>query len=225
MPATWPPAQPDGGGAASGAGSRLAGVAERALGLLAALLDHLLGQQPQGRQRLRAHAGKAVQWRAAGACLQFEVGADGNLRSVPASAAPALRVDVDLQQWLAAQARGGPQAALGGVRISGDAEFAQVVSALLGQAGWDAEADLARLVGDVVAHRAVRAARTARERARELASRIEHDTRDWLREDARGLVGRQEFEAFAADVARLRDAAARLDKRLAVLRGRLRDPD
>ncbi len=196
-------------------------LARRALQWLAALLDHLLRQQPQGRSRLRAHAGKSLQLHAGGWRLPFEVGEDGSLRSVPVQQHPALRLDVDVAQWMQAQWRGGAGAALAGVRIAGDAEFAQVVSGLLGSLRGDAEADLARLFGDLLAHRAVRAARGAAAGARGLGTRLLGDTRDWLREDARGLVGRQEVDALAADVARLRDATARLDKRLAMLRRRL----
>ncbi|MDE2119498.1 MAG: sterol-binding protein [Betaproteobacteria bacterium] len=200
----------------------LESVAQAALRRLAALLDHLVEQQPQGRGRLLAHAGKSLQLRIGAAAMRLSVGEHGELVAAPASdAAPALQLDVDLVRWVSAQLRGGPEAALGGVRIAGDAEFAQAVSWLLGHVRWDAEADLARVFGAVIAHRAVRSARDAGTRARGLASRLESDAREWLREAPRGVVGRWEIDGVAGDLARLRDAAARLEKRVGALRRRL----
>ncbi len=194
----------------------------QALRALAGVLDHLLQQQPQGRRRLLPHAGKTLELRAGGLSLRFRVSEDARLLPVEQDqAAPALRLDVDVARWLSAQLRGGAEAALGGVRIAGDAEFAQAVSWLLGHLRWDAEADLARVVGDVVAHRAARAAGAAAARARSLARRVESDAREWLREGPRAVVGRWELQSAAADVARLRDAAARLEKRLDALRRRV----
>ncbi len=200
----------------------LEAAAQGVLRRVAAVLDHLVAQQAQGRARLLPHAGKTLQLRAAGACLRLRVGEHGGLQALPPDdAAPALRLDVDLARWLSAQLRGGPEATLGGVRIAGDAELAQAVSWLLAHVRWDAEADLSRLVGDVVAHRTVRFARASGARARDLAGRVESDAREWLREAPRGLVGRWELDPVASDLARLRDAAARLDKRVEALRRRL----
>ncbi|MDE2478897.1 MAG: hypothetical protein KGM87_08385, partial [Betaproteobacteria bacterium] len=58
-------------------------------------------------------------------------------------------------------------------------------------------------------------------RARAFARRAETDAREWLREGPRAVVGRWELQSAAADVARLRDAAARLEKRVDALRRRL----
>ncbi|WP_018913606.1 SCP2 domain-containing protein [Thiomonas sp. FB-6] len=209
-------------------GRAFADAQRQVLRALAAVLDHLLQQQPEGRRRLLPHAGKTLELRAGAISLRFGVSEDARLLpAAPEPAAeqglapPALRLDVDVARWLSAQLRGGAEAALGGVRIAGDAEFAQAVSWLLGHLRWDAEADMARVVGDVVAHRAARAAGAAAARARAFARRAETDAREWLREGPRAVVGRWELQSAAADVARLRDAAARLEKRVDALRRRL----
>ena len=214
--------------AGSATGRAFADAQRQALRALAALLDHLLRQQPEGRRRLLPHAGKTLELRAGSLGLRVRVSEDARLLPLEPGepgeredAAPALRLDVDVARWLSAQLRGGAEAALGGVRIAGDAEFAQAVSWLLGHLRWDAEADLSRVVGDVVAHRAARAAGAAAARARSFARRAESDAREWLREGPRGVVGRWELQAAAGDVARLRDAAARLEKRVDAVRRRL----
>ncbi len=218
MSSAFPPA----GSPAASASSALESAAQVLLRRTVAIADHLVAQQPQGRARLAPHAGKTVQLRAGGVAVRLLVGEQGSLQAVDVTdSAPALQLDVDLVRWLSAQMRGGPEAALGGVRIAGDAEFAQAVSWLLGHVRWDAEADLARWVGDIAAHRVVRGARDAGSRMRGLASRVDSDAREWLREAPRGVVGRWETESMAAELARLRDATARLDKRVEALRRRL----
>ena len=96
-------------------------ASQAALRAVGALLDHVLAQQPQGRQRLLPHAGKTLQLRAGALDLRMRVGDDTRLQPVrDEAAAPQLQLDVDVARWMAAQLRGGAEAALAGVRIAGD---------------------------------------------------------------------------------------------------------
>jgi ubiquinone biosynthesis protein UbiJ len=184
-----------------------------------ALLNHLLGDA--ARARLAPHAGKRAALRAGGFDIELEVEADGTfaLPAAAAAGAPALRVDADLGELIAARLRGETAA---GVHIAGDAEFAQAVSWGLAHLQLDVEDDLAPWLGDIAAHRIGRAARDARLRATSVGRRALDDARAWLAQSPRLLVARAEFDAAAADVARVRDAVARLDKRIAQLQRRPR---
>ena len=185
---------------------------------IAAALNHLLARDDAAARRLCAHAGRRVALRVGRVDAVFEAAQPGRLIAVAAPApASDLRLDVDAAAVLASQMRG-QQLGLSGVRIAGDAEFAQTVSWLLGHLRWDAEDDLAGLIGDVAAHRAARGARGLRDEGLRLARRFEGDARDWLAEAPRPVVARPEFDAVRAEVARLRDRVARLDKRIALLR-------
>jgi ubiquinone biosynthesis protein UbiJ len=182
-----------------------------------AACNHLLQGDAAARARLQAHAGKQIALRIGGLDVALGVSACGDLDFLEAAAEPALRLDVDPGAVAAAQLRGQPLG-LSGVRISGDAEFAQAVSWLLGNLRWDAEDDLARYVGDVAAHRMARATRDAVAVGKRLSGRAETGLRDWLASQPRALPARAEFSALAAAVAAQRDALARLDKRIALLR-------
>jgi ubiquinone biosynthesis protein UbiJ len=184
-----------------------------------ALLNH--GLSEGARVRLAPHAGKRVALRAAGLELELQLGADGAF--APAATregeAPALRVDADLAELFAARLRGQP---IGGVHIAGDAEFAQAMSWSVEHLSFDVEDELAPWLGDIAAHRLGRALHAVRARGERLQRRALDGARDWLAEAPRLLVVRAEFDAAAADVARVRDAVARLDKRVAALQRRLR---
>ncbi len=211
----------DAAAAAAPRGTR-AGMQRALLRGIAAALNHLLARDEAAARRLCAHAERRVALRVGRFEAVFEVAQPGRLVAMAASAAaPDLQLDVDVAAVLASQLRG-QQLGLSGVRIAGDAEFAQAVSWLLGHLRWDAEDDLAGLVGDVAAHRAARGANALRDRGLRLARRFEGDVREWLTEAPRPVVARDEFDAVRAEAARLRDRVARMDKRVALLRQTVR---
>lgn len=191
---------------------------------VAQAVNHVIQQNPQAQGRLLAHAGKCVSLQVAGAALVLEVTPQGGFDPVPHDAqtcAPALTLEVDAVAALAAQWQG-QRLGLSGVRIAGDADFAQAMSWLLGHLRWDAEDDLARWFGEVAAYRMARTARRIGRQGSDWRVRVESDLRDWLAEAPRGLVGRREFADCSAAVAELRDATARLDKRIQILARRRR---
>ena len=191
---------------------------------VAQAVNHVIQQNPQAQRRLLAHAGKCVSVRVAGAELVLEVTPQGGFDPVVHAAqasAVALTLEVDAAAALAAQWQG-QRLGLSGVRIAGDADFAPAMSWLLGHVRWDAEDDLARWFGEVAAYRMAQAARRIRNQGSDWRERIESDLRDWLTEAPRGLVGRSEFADCSAAAAALRDATARLDKRIQILARRRR---
>ena len=182
-------------------------------------INHLIEREPQARSRLRMHAGKQVMLRAPSVRVMLAVAQDGAFQVHEADAhdqPPALCLDVDASAMLAAKMRGQPLG-LTGVHITGDAEFAQTMSWLMANLRWDAEDDLAGLIGDVGAHRVARAARGLMGEVQRLRHQLEGDARDWVAESPRALVGRGEFTTCSAQVAQLRDAVARMDKRITLL--------
>ena len=191
---------------------------------VAQAVNHVIQQNPQAQRRLLAHAGKCVSLYMAGVALVLEVTSEGGFDPVPHGAQacnPALTLEIDAAAALAAQWQG-QRLGLSGVRIAGDADFAQAMSWLLGHLRWDAEDDLARWFGEVAAYRMAKAARRISRQGSDWRERIENDLRDWLAEAPRGLVGRREFADCSAAAAELRDATARLDKRIQILARRRR---
>jgi ubiquinone biosynthesis protein UbiJ len=79
---------------------------------------------------------------------------------------------------------------------------------------WDAEEDLSRLVGDVAAHRLAEAGRALAAWHLDAAQRLAVALADYASEEQRLLARRADLEALGESLARLRDAIARLDKRV-----------
>lgn len=188
--------------------------------LMQPAINHLLAADPQAQDRLRAHAGKTLVFTAPGINLSWQIGPDGLLH-VPQSGAPVaddadLHITVDLDALRQAIARGAPLS-LSAAQVRGDADLAQTLSWLLAHVRWDAEDDLAQIIGDIPAHRLARVGQAALAKGRQAWERGQARTRAWFAEGPRALVSRDEFAQQQDAVRDLRDRAARLQKRIAQL--------
>jgi ubiquinone biosynthesis protein UbiJ len=100
------------------------------------------------------------------------------------------------------------------VDLEGNARLAQEILHLARHLRWDFEEDLARLVGDAPAHAMAQALRGFVSWQRDAARRLGENLMEYALEEGRLLAPRARFAAFAAEVAQLRDAIERLEKRL-----------
>jgi ubiquinone biosynthesis protein UbiJ len=103
------------------------------------------------------------------------------------------------------------------VKIEGDTGFAAAVNHLANNLRWDAEEDLSRIFGDIVAHRMVQTGRTLDQwRAQTTDNLIRSFAEYWTEEQP--LIARAlDVAQFNRDVDALRDDVARLEKRLETL--------
>ncbi len=206
-----------------------------------ATLNHLLSRQPALAAKLAAHAGKVAAIDAGLMQLALRIGADGLLQDAAADAAPGTAAPVnadaassdsakpsapanvsirinpsDLPQIMADMSR-----AFAYVNISGDAEFAKTISDVANGLHWEAEEDLAPLVGDIAAVRLARAGREAVDVMKTGSRKLVENIAEYLLEENPTLLYRSAGEAFASDVAVLRDDVERLAKRIALLEKQL----
>ncbi len=186
-----------------------------------ATLNHLLSRQPALAAKLAAHAGKVAAIDAGLMTLALRVGADGLLQDAAAGDAANAKVPAnvtirvnpaDLPQILADMSR-----AFAFVNISGDAEFAKTISDVANGLHWEAEEDLAPLVGDIAAVRIARAGREAVDQMKTGSRKLVENLAEYLLEENPTLLYRSAGEVFASDVAVLRDDVERLTKRIALL--------
>jgi ubiquinone biosynthesis protein UbiJ len=104
-----------------------------------------------------------------------------------------------------------------GIRIAGDAEVAQRFRELLQHAQPDFEEELSRVVGDVAAHQVASVARGFLDWGRKAAGSLSMNVAEYLQEEGRDVPTRVELDEFLESVDQLRDAADRLEARLARL--------
>jgi ubiquinone biosynthesis protein UbiJ len=180
---------------------------------------HLLSQADWARQRLVEHAGKRVRvdllLETVSLCISddgyVEAAAHGDGVDLVITITPVVAV-----KWLSDR-----QAAWREARVDGDMELAAAISHVIANLRWDYEEDLSRVVGDIAAHRLARTARHISALPAHVMESAARNTAEFLSEESRLLATPLRFEEFANEVDELRDAVARLDKRLEKLAQRL----
>ena len=175
------------------------------------LLNHLLAAEPWARERLAPFAGETLELRAPPLpALRFSILPGGTLQA--GGTTPGLIMTLK-PELLAALGRG-EEHALRGVAVDGNAKLAAEVLVLARQLRWDVEEDLSRLFGDIAAHRLAEAGRGFVAWHLDAAQRLAAAVADYATDEKQFLARRAELDTLAESVARLRDAIARLDKRL-----------
>jgi ubiquinone biosynthesis protein UbiJ len=102
----------------------------------------------------------------------------------------------------------------GAVQIDGDTELAQEFSAILRRVHFDFDELLAGQVGNVAAHNVGRFMRNAFGAGRHTAAVLGRDAAEYLREETRDLVHRDDVQKWLDGVDALRDGVDRLEARL-----------
>ena len=173
-------------------------------------LNRLLDSEPWARERLAPFAGESVELRAPWLpAVRFAIVEGGR---VAPGGEPSLRISL----------RAGALGALGRgedhfmreVDIEGNARLAQEVLHLARHLRWDFEEDLSTIVGDAPAHALAQGLRGFVSWHAQAAQRLAEAVMEYALEEGRLLAPRAQFTAFAGEVARLRDAIERLEKRL-----------
>ncbi|NUT62579.1 sterol-binding protein [Herbaspirillum sp. C9C3] len=184
----------------------------------AAVINHLLAQEPWARETLITHAGKVACIDTGVMQLRLSVTADGYLQEVPAAAVADVTIRLKLSDLpLIAANR---ERAVSYVKLEGDADFANAISQLSQKLRWDAEDDLSRVLGDVAATRIVSGARDLFETARTSGRKLSENLAEYFLEEQPMLIRPRQLQDFSADVVRLRDDLERLSKRIEKLERR-----
>jgi ubiquinone biosynthesis protein UbiJ len=140
---------------------------------------------------------------------------DGYLGAV--SEADAHQFDVTISvpsDALPAFVQGGQAAVMKHVKIEGDAEFATVIAKLAEHLRWEPEEDLAKLIGDGPAWRVASVVRTVGEHVQRTGRNLLDTAAEYLLDENPQLVRRAALDDFNVELARARDALARVEKRI-----------
>jgi len=177
-----------------------------------AALNHLLEQAEWARWRLLPHAGQVAELQLPVGPIRFRI-EDGGFLAAATDGTPDLTLGVPAEAAIAAFSGG--EAAMKDVRIAGNAEFGESLGFILRHLEWDAEADLARVVGGAAAPRLYRGLLGFLAWQRQSLERASTNLRDYVVFERPTLVATAELEEFSLELGRLRDDLARLEKRTA----------
>jgi ubiquinone biosynthesis protein UbiJ len=175
-------------------------------------LNHVLRSAPLAVERLRPHAGRTVAFHVGPLDFAFTIQTTGEV--IAARPGVARDLDVRISPFLLPRLAAREEAAYREIEMAGDMELAQEVSFLARHLTWDVEEDLARVVGDIPAHRLVSTARSLSEWGRDAALRVAQGLTEYWTEEAELIASRVKVERFVREVSELREALDRLEKRI-----------
>jgi ubiquinone biosynthesis protein UbiJ len=191
---------------------------------LEAALNRALALDPDTRDGLRTLDGRRVALHLAAPPLALQVSVAGDRLQVGpvADSAADLSVRSTLGGLIAQLPffRNDDAPPVGKLRIEGDADLARRLQRLAERFDPDWEQPFAAVFGDVLGVQIASAVAAALRHARVAAGEFASNAAEYLTEESRDVVGRDELEAFHDDVDTLRDDVERAAARVARLRTR-----
>lgn len=178
-----------------------------------AAINHLLAPATWARDRLAPHAGRCAMFTATPFEFLFRILPDGLLEPAERECAPDVTLSLPLSA-VPSLATGDSSRAMSAVRIEGNAELADALGFVFRHLRWDAEEDLSRVTGDILARRIVLGAEAAKSAHLRAWNALGGNLTEYFTEEQKILVTRPALDAHRDDLARLRDDVARLDKRV-----------
>jgi ubiquinone biosynthesis accessory factor UbiJ len=106
------------------------------------------------------------------------------------------------------------------IKIKGDIELGQQIKVLFDNIDIDWEGHLAQFTGDVIAHQLAHTAKKGLEFGQHLQQSMRHNLTEYLQEEARTLVGREELNDFFEDIDTLRLDFDRLEAKFQQVTGK-----
>lgn len=195
---------------------------------LEAALNRALALDPDTRDGLRALDGRRVVLRIAAPPLALQVRVAGDrleVGPVDESGEPDLGVRATLGGLLSQLPffKRDDAPPVGKLRIEGDADLARRLQKLAARFDPDWQQPFAAVFGDVIGVQIANAIAGGLRHARDAAGAFASNAAEFVTEESRDVVPRDELNAFHDDVDTLRDDVARMAARVARVRGRIED--
>ena len=189
---------------------------------LEAALNHALSLDPDTSAALLPLEGRSVQLKVDAPPLAMDIMVGGGRLQVgPAS--EVLEADLAVRSTLGGLLgqlpffRRDHATPVGKVKVSGDADLARRLQTLATRFDPDWSLPFTRVFGDVIGVQVANAVRNGLQQARSAAGNLAESAAEYVTEESRDVVGRDELNAFHDDVDAIRDDV----ERMAVRVGRL----
>ena len=181
--------------------------------LAATTLNHVLAQNAWAVQRLTPLAGKTFAVQAAPLpTLNFTIQPDGLLKGALPGTPPDATLSATPDALLRYFTVEPHDPAL--IRISGDATLGTEIGHVLAHISWEAEEDLSRVFGDVLAHRLAGFARGWFDWRKQSALSLVTATSEYFTEEQPLIAKRSRITQFAQEVDAVRCATDQLEVRI-----------
>ena len=178
-------------------------------------LNHLIQGESWAQTRLIAHSGAQVLVDSGLFVLRLGIDERGLFHAGDKALEP--DVSITLPSDLPARFLFNRDTLFSAVKLGGSADIAESLAFVLRNLQWDAEADLAQVVGDIPARRLARLAQAMAAAIQDAVGRVAENFSEYALEESGMLAANRDVTAFGSAVSCLRDDVARLEKRISRL--------
>lgn len=178
-------------------------------------LNHLIRCESWAQERLLKHSGAHLRVDAGVFAVRLGIDQSGLFQLAADERAP--DVTLTLPPDFAVRALLDRSKLFSAVKLDGSVDVAESLAFVFRNLRWDAEADLAGVIGDIAAHRLMRIGQSlAGAMSKGLRNTVQN-IQEYVVEESGILPSSRELGSFGEAVDRLRDDLASLEKRLAKL--------
>ena len=182
-------------------------------------INHVLESESWACSELSKHAGKTILLQLPFGQLGFHIGNTGLLEALKEIGEPNLALEVSPKALsdLISSPGNLKEQAFKAVKITGDADLAQLIGRLAGQLRWEYEEDLARVLGDAPTHFAVQKGKKFISATRSAVADMLDNLVEYVSEERKVLLNKRDFIVQKSELSNLRDSVDRLEKRIQYL--------
>ncbi|MBT8558712.1 hypothetical protein G6712_06975 [Polynucleobacter paneuropaeus] len=190
-----------------------------AAGALCRGVNHVLASEPWAMAELSPHVGKSISLNLPMGQMAVEITPQGKIAALDSTDQASLLLEVSAQALSGLLASSGNlrDQAFKAVKISGDADLAQLIGRLVSQVRWEYEEDLAKWVGDAPANFAVRQAKTMVKAGQAATKDFLQNVVEYVSEERKILLNKRDFMIRKNELNELRDSVDRIEKRISLL--------
>lgn len=182
-------------------------------------INRLLRANAWALERLRAHAGKTALLASPPVEFRLTVLESGEVAAAARDSETQVTITAPAGVVLRLAAR--DESAWNAAVVSGDMQFAAAIDYVRRNLVWDYEEDLSRIFGDVAAHRMAGAVREIDRWGRAAARNLAQTWVEYATYEQPVLVSASALDTFNREVDEVRDHAARIEKRIELIKRRL----
>lgn len=183
-------------------------------------INHVLKREEWALRDLSHHQGRVIELILPIGSMQWQIQDDSFIAFLSeAHPQPDLVLEVDANSFSALSASQGTikDRAMRAVKITGDAQLAQLIAKLSNQLRWEYEEDLAKMIGDAPAHFICTQAKRFAQATEKAIVDLQGNMVEYLSEEKKVLLHQRDFVSHKMEIQAVRDAVERLEKRISFL--------
>ncbi len=185
-------------------------------------LNHLIAQEHWAQELLLLHSHKVISVTTPFGHILLLIN-DGMLhKGHQENTSPSVSIEIDKDAIWAFLKEGKPSA-LKHIRISGDVDLAADLNRLVADLKWEAEEDLAQIIGDAPSHMIFRESKKIIHQGQTAARSLQTSVRDYFVHEKNILVDKNHFAQFKSEIRQLRDHLDRTEKKVTLLEQKILD--